>query len=66
MEQNQQKQTTYAHTIPNSDSSVSESFPCNDTNKPGRSKMDMVTYLDGIKKRFYLTNKGFNPQGLFL
>lgn len=31
-----------------------------------QSKRNMVTYLNGIKKRFYLTNKGFNPQGLFL
>lgn len=62
MEQNQQQQTIYAHTIPNSDCSGSEAFPYDDMNKPGQSKRDMVTYLDGVKKRFYLTNKGFNPQ----
>lgn len=50
MEQNQQQQTTYAHTIPNSDSSISESFPCNDMNKPGRSKMDMVLTSMVLKK----------------
>lgn len=61
MEQNQQWQTTCAHTISNSDCFDSESFPRDVTNKPGQSKRDMVTYLDGIKKRFYLTNKGFNP-----
>lgn len=30
-------------------------------NKPGKSERDIGTYLNGIEKGFYLTNKGFDP-----